>query len=40
VFGRFPFQVSDPEPLFESMMTELAAEVGLVLPERHPGADT
>ena len=29
VFGRFPFQVSDPEPLFESMMTELAAEVGL-----------
>jgi AcrR family transcriptional regulator len=29
VFGRFPFQVSAPEPLFESMMTELAAEVGL-----------
>jgi AcrR family transcriptional regulator len=29
VFGRFPFQVSDPEPLFESMVTELAAEVGL-----------
>jgi AcrR family transcriptional regulator len=30
VFGRFPFPVSDPEPLFESMLSELAAEFGLV----------
>jgi AcrR family transcriptional regulator len=29
VFDRFPFAVSDPESLFESMVTELAAEVGL-----------
>lgn len=29
VFGRFPFPVTDPEPLFESMVTELTAEVGL-----------
>ena len=29
VFGRFPFPVSDPEPLFESMLAELAAEFGL-----------
>jgi AcrR family transcriptional regulator len=29
VFGRFPFPVSDPEPLFESMLTELAGQVGL-----------
>ncbi|HEX3784399.1 MAG TPA: TetR/AcrR family transcriptional regulator [Pseudonocardiaceae bacterium] len=30
VFGRFPFAVSAPEPLFESMLAELAAEVGLI----------
>jgi len=30
VFGRFPFAVSGPEPLFESMLAELAAEVGLI----------
>jgi len=30
VFGRFPFPVSDPEPLFESMLAELAAEFGLL----------
>ena len=30
VFGRFPFPVSDPEPLFESMLAELATEFGLV----------
>jgi AcrR family transcriptional regulator len=29
VFGRFPFPVTDPEPLFESMVAELAIEVGL-----------
>jgi AcrR family transcriptional regulator len=29
VFGRFPFPVTDAEPLFESMVAELAAEVGL-----------
>ena len=29
VFGRFPFAVSAPEPLFESMLAELAKEVGL-----------
>ncbi|HJP78267.1 MAG TPA: TetR/AcrR family transcriptional regulator [Pseudonocardiaceae bacterium] len=29
VFGRFPFAVSAPEPLFESMLAELAEEVGL-----------
>jgi AcrR family transcriptional regulator len=29
VFGRFPFQVSNTEPLFESMLTELAAQIGL-----------
>ncbi|SDN25320.1 TetR/AcrR family transcriptional regulator [Allokutzneria albata] len=28
VFGRFPFAVNDAEPLFESMLTELAAVVG------------
>jgi AcrR family transcriptional regulator len=31
VFGRFPFPVSDPEPLFESMLAELAAEFGLTV---------
>ena len=29
VFGRFPFPVTDPEPLFDSMIAELVAEVGL-----------
>lgn len=29
VFGRFPFPVADAEPMFESMVAELAAEVGL-----------
>ncbi|HEX3786242.1 MAG TPA: TetR/AcrR family transcriptional regulator [Pseudonocardiaceae bacterium] len=29
VFGRFPFQVSDPEALFEAMLSEMAAEFGL-----------
>ncbi|HWC80177.1 MAG TPA: TetR/AcrR family transcriptional regulator [Pseudonocardiaceae bacterium] len=29
VFGRFPFPVADPEPMFESMLNELAAEFGL-----------
>jgi AcrR family transcriptional regulator len=29
VFGRFPFPVTDAEPLFESMVAELAVEVGL-----------
>ncbi len=33
VFGRFPFPVTDAEPLFESMVAELAAEVGLTPPE-------
>ncbi|WP_086818700.1 TetR/AcrR family transcriptional regulator [Allokutzneria sp. NRRL B-24872] len=28
VFGRFPFAVPDAEPLFESMLTELASVVG------------
>lgn len=32
VFNRFPFVVSDPESLFESMVAELAAEVGLTAP--------
>ncbi|HKO00038.1 MAG TPA: TetR/AcrR family transcriptional regulator [Pseudonocardiaceae bacterium] len=29
VFDRFPFPVTDATPLFESMLAELAAEVGL-----------
>jgi AcrR family transcriptional regulator len=29
VFGRFPFPVADAEQLFESMVAELATEVGL-----------
>lgn len=29
VFGRFPFPVSAPELLFESMVAELATEIGL-----------
>lgn len=29
VFGQFPFPVSDPGPLFESMLTDLLREVGL-----------
>lgn len=29
VFGRFPFPVTDPGPLFDSMVTELVTEVGL-----------
>ncbi|MFC7618402.1 TetR-like C-terminal domain-containing protein [Actinokineospora soli] len=29
VFGQFPFPVSDAEPLFESMLTDLLREVGL-----------
>lgn len=32
VFHRFPFQVGNTEPLFESMLNELAAEVGLRRP--------
>jgi AcrR family transcriptional regulator len=32
VFGRFPFPVADAEPMFESMVAELAAEVGLTAP--------
>lgn len=36
VFGRFPFAVSDPEPLFESMLSELAVEVGLADPPVTP----
>jgi AcrR family transcriptional regulator len=35
VFGRLPF-VSDPEPLFESMLAELAVEVGLSQPPVTP----
>lgn len=31
VFGRFPFGISDTEALFESMLAELAAGVGLSL---------
>jgi AcrR family transcriptional regulator len=29
VFGQFPFPVGDPEPLFESMLTDLLRDVGL-----------
>ncbi|UVS82688.1 TetR/AcrR family transcriptional regulator [Actinokineospora sp. UTMC 2448] len=29
VFGQFPFPVTDPEPLFESMLADLLREVGL-----------
>lgn len=29
VFGQFPFPVADPEPLFESMLTDLLREAGL-----------
>jgi AcrR family transcriptional regulator len=29
VFGRFPFAVSNAEPLFESMLTELFDDIGL-----------
>ncbi|SES48298.1 TetR/AcrR family transcriptional regulator [Actinokineospora terrae] len=29
VFGQFPFPVSDAEPLFESMLTDLVRDVGL-----------
>lgn len=29
VFGRFPFPIADAEPMFESMVDELTAEVGL-----------
>jgi AcrR family transcriptional regulator len=29
VFGQFPFPVGDPEPLFESMLTDLLREAGL-----------
>ncbi|GDY30910.1 TetR/AcrR family transcriptional regulator [Gandjariella thermophila] len=32
VFGRFPIAVSDPEPMFESMLTDLATQVGLQVP--------
>lgn len=28
VFGRFPYQIRDTEPLFEQMLAELAAEIG------------
>ncbi|MGH3438936.1 MAG: TetR/AcrR family transcriptional regulator [Sciscionella sp.] len=31
VFGRFPFGITDTEPLFESMLADLAAVVGLAL---------
>ena len=30
VFGRFPFAISAPDVLFESMLAELAKEVGLI----------
>jgi AcrR family transcriptional regulator len=30
VFGRFPFAVSNPEPLFETMLIDVAADVGLI----------
>jgi AcrR family transcriptional regulator len=30
VFGQFPFAVSNPEPLFELMLAELAEDVGLL----------
>lgn len=36
VFGRFPFPVDDAEPLFESMVAELATEVGLAPPVTPP----
>ncbi|QFZ23903.1 TetR/AcrR family transcriptional regulator [Saccharothrix syringae] len=29
VFGRFPFAVTDPEPLFDSMLADLLGEMGL-----------
>jgi AcrR family transcriptional regulator len=29
VFGRFPFAVTNPEPLFESMLTQLLDDIGL-----------
>lgn len=32
VFGRLPFRMSDPEPMFETMIVELAREVGLPVP--------
>lgn len=31
VFGRFPFGISETEPLFESMLADLAADVGITL---------
>lgn len=31
VFGRFPFNISDTEALFESMLADLAADVGITL---------
>jgi AcrR family transcriptional regulator len=32
VFGRFPFQISNAEPLFESMLADLARQIGLAAP--------
>ncbi|MFC6092858.1 TetR/AcrR family transcriptional regulator [Saccharothrix lopnurensis] len=29
VFGRFPFAVADPEPLFDSMLADLLGDMGL-----------
>ncbi|HEV8559650.1 MAG TPA: TetR-like C-terminal domain-containing protein, partial [Actinophytocola sp.] len=29
VFGRFPFAVAKPEPLFEALLTDLVQQVGL-----------
>jgi AcrR family transcriptional regulator len=29
VFGQFPFAVSNPEPLFEIMLTELTSDIGI-----------
>lgn len=29
VFGRFPFQIGNTEPLFESMLADLATQIGL-----------
>ena len=29
VFGRFPFAVSNPEPMFDQMLTQMLTEIGL-----------
>jgi predicted phosphatase len=28
VFGRFPFAVSNPEPMFDSMLDQMLEEIG------------